>query len=229
MLGLERVEVLMKRMVIVGGGPKSYIPDLKEFSGDDCFLIGADQGAEVLVEQGLTPDLSIGDFDSVSEQSLTKIEKESRQMLIYPDEKDETDLELAIKEALQRSPEHILLFGVTGGRIDHSQANIQLLYPLMEKQVKATIIDKQNRVELVPAGEHKIEAVGQYPYISFLPMTLEVKELTLTGFYYPLEKAYLPFGSTLCISNRLIEDTGTFSFKSGILLVIRSTDLPNKG
>lgn len=219
----------MKRVVVVGGGPKSYIPDLKEFSCEDCYWIGADQGAEVLVEQGITPDLAIGDFDSVSENSLTRIEQESRQVMIFPDEKDETDLELAINKALQRSPEHILLFGVTGGRIDHSQANIQLLYPLMKKQVKATIIDQQNRVELVPAGEHKIEAVEQYPYISFLPVTLEVEELTLAGFYYPLEKAYLPFGSTLCISNRLIEDTGTFSFKSGILLVIRSTDLPNKG
>lgn len=219
----------MERIVVVGGGPKSYIPDLKEFSCDECFWIGADQGAEVLVEQGLTPDLAIGDFDSVSEKSLTKIEQKSRKVIIYPDEKDETDLELAINEALQRSPEHILLFGVTGGRIDHSQANIQLLYPLMKKQVKATIIDQQNRVELVPAGVHKMEADEQYPYISFLPVTLEVKELTLAGFYYPLEKAYLPFGSTLCISNRLIEDTGTFSFKSGILLVIRSTDLPNKG
>ncbi|SFJ94372.1 thiamine pyrophosphokinase [Halobacillus dabanensis] len=219
----------MNRVVVVGGGPKSYIPDLKEFSCEDCYWIGADQGAEVLVEQGIAPDLAIGDFDSVSETSLKKIEQISQQMIIYPDEKDETDLELAINKALQRSPEHILLFGVTGGRIDHSQANIQLLYPLMKKQVKATIIDQQNRVELVTAGEHKIEAVEQYPYISFLPVTLDVKELTLVGFYYPLEKAYLPFGSTLCISNRLIEDTGTFSFKSGILLVIRSTDLPNKG
>ncbi|CDQ19796.1 thiamine diphosphokinase [Halobacillus karajensis] len=219
----------MKRVVIVGGGPKSYIPDLQEFSCTDCIWIGADQGAEVLVEQGITPDIAIGDFDSVTEESLKEIKNRSHRIHIYPNEKDETDLELAINEALKEQPEHILLFGVTGGRMDHSQANIQLLYPLMQRNIKSTLIDRQNQVELVSAGMHKLVSDKRYPYISFLPVTLEVEDLTLQGFYYPLEKAYVPFGSTLCISNRLIEDTGTFSFESGILLVIRSTDLPIRG
>ncbi|MGP4059769.1 thiamine diphosphokinase [Halobacillus sp. H74] len=219
----------MKRIVVVGGGPKSYIPDLRKFPFQDCLWIGADQGAEVLVENGLSPDLAIGDFDSVSDESFRRIQETSKQVKVFPDEKDETDLELAISEALKRSPEHILLFGVTGGRIDHSQANLQLLYPLLKKEVKGTIIDQQNQVELVGAGEHTMEADEHYPYVSFLPITLEVKDLTLGGFYYPLEKAYLPYGSTLCISNRLIADTGTFSFISGILLVVRSKDLTNRG
>lgn len=219
----------MKRIIVVGGGPKSYIPDLKTFDCHQSFLIGADQGAEVLVEQGLTPDLAIGDFDSVTSSSLEEIKKKSREVHTFPDEKNETDLELAMNEALKRKPEHILLFGVTGGRMDHSQANMQLLYPLMKKGLKGTIIDQQNRVELASPGTHTLKMDVRYPYISFLPVTLEVTKITLKGFYYPLEEAYLPFGSTLCISNKLIEDTGTFSFESGILLVIRSTDLPQKG
>ncbi|WP_062513368.1 thiamine diphosphokinase [Halobacillus sp. KGW1] len=216
-------------IVVVGGGPAAYIPDLKQTVQGDCLWIGADKGAEVLIEQGIKPDLAIGDFDSVSLEVLRRIQASAAETRIYPDEKDETDLELAVIEAQKRNPAHILLVGVTGGRLDHSQANIQLLYTLAERDVKATIVDKQNRVELVKAGEHTIEADEEYPYISFLPVTLDVSGLTLKGFYYPLTDAYVPYGSTLCISNRLLEDTGTFSFQAGILLVIRSKDLTNRG
>ncbi|ARI77525.1 thiamine diphosphokinase [Halobacillus mangrovi] len=220
---------MSRTVAIIGGGPKTFIPDLTAYDKDGVLWIGADQGAEVLLERELIPDFSIGDFDSVSKASLEKIKEKSAAYEVYPNEKDETDLELAIRKALKWEPQHILLFGVTGGRMDHSLANIQLLYPLMQKNVQAKIIDVQNQVELVSSGVHTIEADEHYPYLSFLPITLEVKKLTLTGFYYPLTEAYLPYGSTLCISNRLIQEAGTFSFESGILLVIRSKDLPNRG
>jgi thiamine pyrophosphokinase len=61
-------------------------------------------------------------------------------------------------------------------------------------------------------------------YISFLPMTLAVTNLTLDGFKFPLKDRHISMGSTLCISNELISDYGTFSFSKGILLVIRSDD-----
>ncbi|UOQ43099.1 thiamine diphosphokinase [Halobacillus salinarum] len=173
----------------------------------------------------MTHFTAIGDFDSVSEASFKIIQANAQQTLVYPNEKDETDLELAVEQALMYKPEKILLFGVTGGRMDHALANVQLLYPLMKKGVPARIIDVQNQLELVEAGTHKLEADEEYPYVSFLPVSLEVHQLTLEGFYYPLTDAYLPYGSTLCISNRLIGDPGTFSFYSGILLVIRSKDL----
>jgi thiamine pyrophosphokinase len=46
----------------------------------------------------------------------------------------------------------------------------------------------------------------------------------LEGFKYPLKNRHIFFGSTLCISNELIYDFGTYSFTNGILLVIRSCD-----
>ncbi|MBA2174184.1 thiamine diphosphokinase [Halobacillus locisalis] len=214
-----------KKIAVVGGSPKAYIPDLKAFDQEDMVWIGADQGAEVLIENDIVPDIAIGDFDSVSKVSKERIKQTSQSFVEYPDEKDETDLELAINEALKQNPSHIVLFGVTGGRIDHSLANIQLLYPLMQQGIKGTIIDQQNQVELVFAGEHTLKLNEAYPYVSFLPVTLEVSGITLKGFYYPLDEADVPYGSTLCISNQLIEDEGTFSFHSGILLVIRSKDL----
>ena len=60
-------------------------------------------------------------------------------------------------------------------------------------------------------------------YISFVPLTLKLRS-TLDGFKYPLKNRHISIGSTLCISNELISDNGTFSFSEGILLVIRSSD-----
>ena len=51
-----------------------------------------------------------------------------------------------------------------------------------------------------------------------------VENLTLLGFKYPLSNRHISFGSTLCISNELISEYGTYSFTSGILLTIRSKD-----
>ncbi|XBO87183.1 hypothetical protein AAGG52_10200 [Bacillus licheniformis] len=62
------------------------------------------------------------------------------------------------------------------------------------------------------------------PYISFLPFTETVKNLSLKGFKYSLNKCHIALGSTLCISNELIHSQGAFSFSEGILIMIRSTD-----
>lgn len=215
---------MSKKIAIVGGGPKAYLPDLTEYKEEMILWIGADQGAEVLLEHGIIPDIAIGDFDSVTQISLSEIKQKAKQMEIYPNEKDETDLELAINKSLEWNPTHLLLFGVTGGRADHFLANIQLLYPLKKKGVHTKIIDHQNQVELVMPGSHTIKVNRRFPYISFLPVSMEVAGITLEGFYYPLVDTYLPYGSTLCISNQLIKDEGTFSFRSGILLVVRSKD-----
>ncbi|WP_082234217.1 thiamine diphosphokinase [Halobacillus massiliensis] len=210
---------------IVGGSPKEYLPRLQDFHHEEIYWIGADQGAEYIIESGLPLHAAIGDFDSVTEKIMEKIKRAAGFVEIYPAEKDATDLELAIFHALDKEAEEILIFGVTGGRFDHTLINIQMLHPLQEKNIKAIVIDKQNQVELFNPGEHTLRKDENYPYVSFVPVTLEVDNINLQGFYYPLVDQRLTYGSTLCISNHVIEDQGTFSFTSGILLVIRSKEL----
>ncbi|MFG6148960.1 thiamine diphosphokinase [Halobacillus sp. B23F22_1] len=215
----------MSKYAIVGGGPKKHIPNLSTYKNEDIVWIGADQGAEVIVEFGLPLTAAIGDFDSVSADSLEMIKKAAYEFKIYPNEKDETDLELAILYAREQEARDILFFGVTGGRMDHTLINIQTLYPLWNYGIKAQIHDHQNQLELFGQGSHTIRRNEDYPYLSFVPITLDIWNLNLDGFYYPLENAHLSYGSTLCISNHLIEEEGTFSFSQGILLVIRSKDI----
>ncbi len=208
---------------ILAGGPKDYIPSLHSYSGE---WVGVDRGVLTLINEGITVDKAFGDFDSVVEEELVFIKKHVEELLTFPPEKDETDMEIAISWAMKQAPEKIRIFGATGGRLDHFFANIQLLFKPMntQKSVSIEIIDRQNIISLIQAGTHTIEKDDEYTYISFIPFHGEVEGLTLIGFKYPLTLRHIPIHSTLCISNELISDIGTISFSEGILMVIRSRD-----
>jgi thiamine pyrophosphokinase len=211
---------------ILAGGPEELLPDLSLYQGDETIWVGVDRGVFHLINRNIIPSMAFGDFDSVNEEELTVIEHQVTGIKKYKPEKDETDMELALNWALEQKPDSIHLFGATGGRLDHLLANVQLLLnPLKAKSpVNVFIIDEKNIVFLKEAGHHSLENMPSKKYISFVPLTLEVTDLTLEGFKFPLKNRHICLGSTLCISNELISDYGTFSFSKGILIVVRSND-----
>jgi thiamine pyrophosphokinase len=211
---------------ILAGGPVELLPNLNEYKQENEVWVGVDRGVFTLINMNITPQIAFGDFDSVTKQELMIIEENVENMKIYKPEKNETDMELALNWAIEQRPDLIRVFGASGGRLDHFLANVQLLVkPLMEdNNVKILLIDKQNIISLKGPGSYKIKMRSDKKYISFVPLTLSVKGLTLEGFKYPLKNRHISIGSTLCISNELVSDNGTFSFSEGILLVIRSND-----
>ncbi|MEH7415442.1 thiamine diphosphokinase [Neobacillus drentensis] len=211
---------------ILAGGPEDLVPDLSRYQGDETIWVGVDRGVFHLLNRNIIPEKAFGDFDSVSEEELLMIEHQVNGIKKYKPEKDETDMELALNWALQQQPERIQLFGATGGRLDHLLANVQLLLNPIKVNSPANVylIDEKNIVFLKEAGDYSIEKMASKKYISFVPLTLDVTDLTLEGFKYPLKNRHISLGSTLCISNELISDYGTFSFSKGILIVIRSND-----
>ncbi|MGM0948539.1 MAG: thiamine diphosphokinase [Bacillota bacterium] len=216
----------MKTINIVAGGPKDLIPDLTGYmaTAEDVLWIGVDKGTVNLLDAGIIPDEAFGDFDSITEQERRRIEKAAPALHVYQSEKDQTDLDLALDWALEKQPDMIQIFGITGGRADHFLGNIQLLYRGVKTNIKIRLIDKQNHIQMFPPGEYDMEKDENKRYISFIPFSEEIHELTLNGFKYPLNKCHITLGSTLCISNELIHSRGTFSFAKGILIMIRSTD-----
>lgn len=219
----------MDVIAIVGGGPAAYLPDLTQFEQEVSMWIGADRGALSLIEQDINPDIAIGDFDSIETQEKTKIQSKAGLFLEYQVEKDETDLELALLQAMDQKPDRILLFGVTGGRLDHELANLQLLYLLKQKEIEGVVIDNNNEVKLAFPGFHVVEKIKEFPYVSFLPMSMQVNGITLERFHYPLHNASIQWGSTLCISNKIDGKQGFLEFTNGILYIVQSRDPLGKG
>ncbi|MGC4375596.1 thiamine diphosphokinase [Fictibacillus sp. Mic-4] len=209
---------------IVAGGPVHRLPDLSQVKQENTVWVGVDRGVWTLLENGITPSCAFGDFDSITRTEKETIEARGITTFVYPDEKNETDLELALNWAFGQTPQEIILLGATGGRLDHELVNVQLLLKGLENGIKMSIVDSQNKIELFAPGDYIIEGDEYFRYISFLAFTNIVEGITLSGFKYPLENATLKKGSTLCISNELVKKNGTYSFSSGILMMIKSRD-----
>ncbi|MBP1968145.1 thiamine pyrophosphokinase [Virgibacillus natechei] len=214
----------MVSVAIVGNGPVDLHPDFDSFKEEIDIWIGADRGALTLVLNELPMDYAVGDFDSTNHTEKTSIQENATFFEEYPPEKDETDLEIALLKALELNPNTIYIVGVTGGRLDHELVNIQLLYKIIAEGIRGIIIDKSNHLELTLPGLHTVKHSNNYPTISFIPFTQHVKGLNLEGFKYPLQQQDISWGSTLCISNKLLLNNGTFSYDEGILLLIKSRD-----
>jgi thiamine pyrophosphokinase len=213
--------------LIVTGGPldhefaKRYLED-RQFD----MVIAVDRGLNAVYKLDLTPDAIVGDFDSVEESVLNdyKSKKEKITWEIHKPEKDETDTELALNTAIRLGCTKLVLLGATGGRQDHFLGNLHLLYACLKKGVEAAIVDERNQITVTETDRifESDKTFGKY--ISFLPLSEEVKGITLTGFKYPLLKKDITIGTSLCISNELTGAIGKLEFDSGTLICVESHD-----
>ncbi|MGC1487021.1 MAG: thiamine diphosphokinase, partial [Albidovulum sp.] len=107
------------------GGGRAEAEDLRLALALAPVLIAADGGANMACSEGLMPDLVIGDFDSITPETLAAIPA-SRQRHIS--EQDSTDFEKCLSRI--EAP-FILGIGFTGARIDHQLAvcNALVRYP----------------------------------------------------------------------------------------------------
>ncbi|MFD0587061.1 thiamine diphosphokinase [Paenibacillus sp. GCM10027627] len=209
------------RIVICSGGTLGDWA-LGHIAPDDM-LIGADSGASFLIQNGLAPDISIGDFDSVSVMEMATIRKHSGKTISCdPIDKNYTDTEMAFRLALDMKPDELILLGGLGTRFDHSLSNVHLLALADENGVAASIIDERNVIMLI-SSTSIIRGAG-HRQVSLLPLTEQATGITLTGFQYPLTNATLKIGMSLGISNVLLGDEGTIELTGGKLLVMRSRD-----
>lgn len=216
----------IKGLIITGGVMDYEFADvyLKNQSYDH--IIAVDSGLLAVNRLNLKPDAIVGDFDSVDPDIFLEYQSSSDEITwdIHKPEKDETDTELGINTALLLGCTDLTLLGAMGGRMDHSLGNIHLLYDCLKRGVMASIIDSKNRITVLDRKRwfHAEQVWGKY--ISFLPLTMEVHGITLTGFKYPLRKRDITIGKSLCISNELISEAGSIDFDSGVLICVESHD-----
>ena len=197
---------------------------IDSFQMDFDLFIGVDRGSLFLIEQGICPDLAVGDFDSVSEKELALIYSQSKEVLQAQPEKDDTDLELAVKAVFARSPQaQVTIFGAFGGRLDHTLANIFLpsnpeITPYMQ-QIR--LCNAQNELRYCPQGRHEIKPVAGMNYLAFMPA--DDGRLTIEGAKYPLNESNY-FFKKVYASNEFIDEPVFLECQSGYVIVIYSKD-----
>ncbi len=189
---------------------------------DDDFLVAVDGGLRHLLSLSLTPQLLIGDLDSVSLPDLDLCMQWGVETMRFPTEKDETDLEIALLEVLRRGFSDIVITCALGDRLDHTLANLALLAHPQLKDAHVYISNGETTVYYV---SHYIE-LESYPgaLISLLPWGEPVHGVTTTGLKYALSDSTLYPWKTVGISNVTTGDHFSVSVKSGQLFLFHITE-----
>lgn len=208
----------MKRCVIISSSPKIEIPFLTGKIRPEDFIICADGGYKHAERAKISPDMIIGDFDSSEFPGNSAAE-----ILRLPISKDDTDTFRCVKEALRRGFEEIVIFGGTGGRIDHSFANISLLSYIRSHGARGTLLDENNLLTLVSRGETLIKGKKGERF-SIFPFGCQSCTLSLSGFEYELNRGVLRADSPIGISNVITEDCAYVCVYEGQALIIFSKE-----
>lgn len=200
----------IKRCWIVGAGDffeQSFTPA----SGDKT--IAVDAGYKQLERLGVCPDMVVGDFDSLGSVP------EHPNVVRHPAVKDDTDMLLAVNEAVAMGCNELLLFGGTGGRLAHTLANLQVLAFLAGKRLSGYLVDKSTVITALHNGELTFDE-SHSGFVSVLAHGGTVGGVTLTGLKYPLTNAVLTTDRPLGVSNEFTGTQAKISIGSGTAIVL---------
>lgn len=214
-----------KIIFIISGGVMDDLRFLYDEirNAGDPIIICADGATQRMRGFGRVPDLIVGDMDSVDEDTLRYFEAKGSRIIRHPEDKDETDTQLALECAFGMEPDGIRIFGALGGRIDHALANISLLVMCAKKGIEGKIVDKD--CELFVIDRACVINGREGETVSLIPISSDVRGITLEGFRYPLSDGVMEIGRPYGVSNRLAGTRGTILVKSGYLLIIRQFEV----
>lgn len=204
----------MKTAYIVGAGelaPERLSPE----AGD--LVIAADAGLTHLRRLGIEPDLILGDFDSLGHIP------EGDRVEVCPVEKDYTDTQLALRRACERGYRRCLIFGGTGGRLDHTLANIQCLANAEAEGVEAVLIGRGYALRALSGGR-LIFPAGYCGGYSVFAQGGTASGVSERGGKYELTDTTLLTTNPLGVSNSFMGGEVQISVRSGTLIVYWEDD-----
>lgn len=200
------------RAVIILNGEISDYGYIKSFILPGDFIICADGGLFHAEKMGLSADLAVGDFDSFDRECAAP-------KLVLSPRKDYTDAFFAVKEALKRGYDDILMLAALGGRLDHALSNLGLLKYIAGRGAAGRIIDEVSDVIFADAPTVLFGKKGQT--VSLVPFP-EAWGVTLSGFEYPLDDARITFEKARAVSNVMRGELAEIDIKKGGLFIIKS-------
>lgn len=176
------------------------------------YVIAADGGLRHIQKLGITPDVILGDFDSLGYEPIGAN--------VFPVEKDDTDAMLAVRRGLALGYRDFLLYGsLDGPRLDHTVANFQTLQFLCDHGAFGVLAGLNTMAAVVKNGTLSFLA-GCSGTISVFCLGTDAQGVTLKGLYYPLENSTLTSGFPLGVSNHFTGEKAEISVREGSLLVI---------
>ncbi len=211
----------MNVVIVTGGVVRDGKPVREALAAADL-IIAADSGAETALKFSVIPSVVIGDMDSLDSNTQKSLRAKGSKFIVYDEEKDASDTELAIEYALENGAREItILGGIEGDRIDHIVANIGLLrkLPLPVRFVNGSTI------VWAATGPTTEQLSGRKnDIVSLLPLTDKVTDVTTHGLYYHIEGETLYAWKSYGIHDVLINTQATVEFATGTLLFVHIAD-----
>lgn len=185
---------------------------------------GVDRGAFYLLDKGINPLLSCGDFDSINTEQRKEVEEKSKYFRVK-DSEDLTDADFALENILELfdSIEEIDIYGATGRRLDHFFGNILLLNNEKYNNVKISIIDDNNIITIAHSGHNIFKKIEEYKYFSIVPIYKDTK-MTIKNSKYEVENLILTLNRPNATSNEFANGKAIELEVSSNVLVIYSKD-----
>lgn len=206
----ETEEVPMKRCFIFAAG--SFY-GLRERPAPGDLVIAADAGYLLCQKLAITPDLVLGDFDSMAEPSGVAVHRS-------PVEKDDTDAMLALKTGLEKGCDAFYLYGFTGGkRLDHTLANLQSLLFLRRRGTRGWLYGDDFLWTAIENESLTVQKEVEWGLFSAFCLGDRAEGVDETGLQYPLCNAVLTPEFPLGVSNHFLEQEAVISVRRGALLV----------
>jgi thiamine pyrophosphokinase len=179
-------------------------------------IIAADSGMEHAGTLNLEPELWVGDFDSASAQLQNQFAGVPR--IEFPIEKDATDGEIAVAEAMRRGATELILVGGLGGQLDHTLAHAGFVIALARRGM-ATFITSGHEEAYALVNEIEFNNLAPGTRLSIVPMS-DLKALSISGVKWPLHKRDVPLGAALTLSNEVVASVhAQLLYGSALILV----------
>lgn len=208
----------MQRIIIFANGELPDLEKARALLQRDDYIICADGGTRHALALDIKPDLIIGDMDSAEKEQLQEFREAEVSMELFPHDKNETDLELAIHRAVELNPAQIIIIAGLGGRLDQTLANITLLTDIRLSNIDIRLDDG---VEESFLCRDQVQVRGRTgDIVSLIPWGGAVSEVQTTNLKWPLHRETLLPDRTRGISNEMLGESATISIGSGLLLIV---------
>jgi thiamine pyrophosphokinase len=204
------------KAVILAGGDLQPRESIRALLTDAAFIVAADSGLHHAVTLQLTPDMIVGDFDSVSQEVLEQFPNVPKKS--YSRHKDLLDLEIALSVVLEHGASDIAILGAVGSRFDQSLAALFIAARFKREGVHMSLHGQQDIYFLLGLETLRLAVpVGQR--FSLLSLD-DVTSVSLQNAAYPLHEFALEYGVGLGVSNEVKASPLTVNVHEGLVVLV---------
>ena len=195
-----------KTWAIVAGGCFSPLREIEKCG----YIVACDKGYAYLRQEGVRPDLLVGDFDSYTGPLPEDVPR-----LDLPVEKDDTDTMAAIRHAVSNGCERIYLYCAMGGRLDHLLGNLQAAAYAARHGVRVRLVDEENEMLIFTGGHASVPEREGYS------LSDRCTGVSIHGTKYELDNATVENSFPIGVSNQW-QGSAEITVEQGVLAVIES-------